>query len=87
MPSPPGHVSKEAIAEARRAINDGNEDCIGLEVIAQFVCEAVTPPKWYREEGGNCPYKAMFKTRDGKRLCRMHAELWAAVANGLDKGS
>lgn len=81
MPSPPGHVSKEAIAEARRAINDGNEDCIGLEAIAQFICEAVTPPKGYRPEGGNCPYKAMFKTRDGNRLCRMHAELWAATNN------
>lgn len=80
MASPPGHVSKELIAEARRAINDGNEDCIGLTRVRPLMCEATTPPRLY---GGNsiCPYKAMFETRDGKRFCQLHAELWAATNN------
>lgn len=80
MASPPGHVNKEAIAEVRCAINDGNEDCVGLERIHVPRCEATTPTKFYRPDGGNCPYEAKFKTRDGKRFCQLHAELWAATA-------
>ena len=82
MPSPPGHISKEAIADARRAINDGNEDCVGLERIAEFRCEALTTAQWYRPEGGVCPYRAQFKNKDGRRLCRVYAELWAAETQG-----
>lgn len=74
------HVSKDAISEARRAINDGNEDCIGLERLRRVQYEATTPEKLYRPDGGNCPYEAKFKTRDGQRFCQLHSELWAAQA-------
>lgn len=83
MPSPPGHISKEAIAEARRAINDGNEDCIGLQRLHRYRCEATTPSKFYRLEGGVCPYEAKFQTSIGRKLCQLHAELWAAEASSL----
>src|SRR5260221_10503597 len=77
-----GHIKREIIADARRAINDGNEDCIGLERLpAPLVprCEAITPARLYKEQG-TCPYEAKFKTTDGKQLCQIHAELWAASA-------
>lgn len=37
------------------------------------MCEAATPPKWYRPEGGKCPYRAYWQMPDGKKLCRIHA--------------
>jgi hypothetical protein len=85
MASPPGHVSKDAIAEVRRALNDGNEASVGLERLGRFRCEATTPSKFYRPQGGNCPYEAKFQTSIGRKLCQLHAELWAAsvaVAHG-----
>lgn len=81
MASPPGHVAKDKIAEARRAINDGNEDCIGLEKLGPPPkCEFMCGEKLYRE-AGHCPHSAKFKTRDGTRFCQIHAELWAAMNN------
>lgn len=82
MPSPPGHVSRELIAEARRAIEDGNEDCIGLERLIPNppICEAISPARVFSEEH-RCPYIAKFKTKDGKRFCQIHAERWAAENN------
>jgi hypothetical protein len=73
-------ASKEAIAEARRAIEDGNEDCIGLErmVPQPPICEAIAPARLYSEEH-RCPYAAKFKTEDGKQLCQIHAEIWSVA--------
>lgn len=80
MPSPTGHVSKDVIAEVRRAINNGCETSIGLERLHRYRCEATTTAKFYRPEGGNCPYEAKFQTSIGRKLCQLHAELWAAAA-------
>lgn len=80
MASPPGHVSKRAIADIRRAIDDGEEARLGLRTIPRLLCEAATPAKHYRPEGGRCPYAARFTTRTGKQLCSQHAALWAASA-------
>lgn len=37
------------------------------------LCEAKTSPRWYRPKGGCCPYKAKYITKDGQKLCRIHA--------------
>jgi len=66
------------------AIGDDNEDCIGLARIPPRPfpqCEAITPARLYKEKGA-CPYEAKFKTTDGKQLCQIHAELWAAERSG-----
>ena len=37
-------------------------------------CDFKTPPKWYRPEGGRCPYKAHWISNDGEALCNIHAK-------------
>ena len=74
-------IPKDQIAEARRAINDGNEDAIGLRRVANPpMCEAIVPSRLYRAEGV-CPRAAKFITKDGKKLCSTHAEIWACQNN------
>ena len=39
-------------------------------------CQAKTKPTWYRPNGRQCPYKAVYEL-DGDQLCKMHADKWA----------
>ena len=49
-------------------------------------CEVRTPARWYRPNGGRCPYEA-HHVLDGEHLCNLHTKLWvrgegAAEARG-----
>ena len=37
-------------------------------------CEARTAPKWYRREGGRCPFRAKYATGAGTLLCMIHVK-------------
>jgi hypothetical protein len=40
-------------------------------------CDFKTPPKWYRPEGGRCPWRAHWVNKDGEALCNLHAKITA----------
>jgi hypothetical protein len=37
-------------------------------------CEAATVARWYRPNGGRCPYEAKYINSGGRQLCRIHAQ-------------
>ncbi len=47
----------------------------GITPILAPICEAATPARWYRPDGGRCPYIAHYETKDGMKVCLIHAKL------------
>ncbi len=56
-------------------------DIAGLDNLRPIIppqppqCDARTPPKWYRPDGGRCPWRAKYSTADGRLLCALHAKM------------
>lgn len=77
--TPPVYASKEEIFATRRTINEGRERELGLTRLPPPIppkCEWITPERLYKDESA-CPYVAKFEAANGKKLCQLHAELWA----------
>ena len=71
--------------DANRAIDDGNEDLIGLTKIvpkALPMCQATVPfgpQSWHKWK--KCSYAARFINVNGLELCHLHAIKWAQIYN------
>ncbi len=67
--------SNDATMEEIEFRNNGITPIFLAKKPPKVTCEAETQPKWYRPKGGICPWRALYITSAGKKLCRIHAKL------------
>lgn len=79
-------MSKLAHSDSE-SMNEISMRAVGFRKITEIPvrCDFKTPPRWYRPEGGRCPWKAHWISSDGRALCNIHAKKESAMTPAPDE--